>query len=77
MQAKQYGARSVEPSAEVIRELELPLRNMEYTIHAYLMDNGNRLDAETRVLLAGLRDSLALVAYRTQKPEKEYQASGA
>ena len=36
--------------------VQIPLDNLAYTVEAYLMANGARLDFETRLLLAGVRD---------------------
>lgn len=46
----------------VIRELHLPLCNLEYTVEQYLLSHGQRLDTETRLLLAGVRDCLSHLA---------------
>lgn len=43
-------------------DVELPLKNIEFTIQQYLMAHGARLDTETRVLLAGIRDSVGRIA---------------
>ncbi|MEM7507779.1 MAG: hypothetical protein AAF415_13640 [Pseudomonadota bacterium] len=45
--------------------LQLPLKNMEFTIQQYLLDHGLRLDCETRYLLAQLRDGLSGIAEQT------------
>jgi len=45
-------------SAEALRRVELPLRDLEYNIEAYLLANGARLDTGTRRFLAQLRDAL-------------------
>lgn len=52
--------------AEVMTGIEMPLANAEFTIEAYLLANGTRLDAETRLLLAGVRDCLHNVAQSTR-----------
>lgn len=43
-------------------DVELPLKNIEFTIQQYLMAHGARLDTETRVLLAGIRDCVGRIA---------------
>ncbi|MEL6217238.1 MAG: hypothetical protein AAFR79_02045 [Pseudomonadota bacterium] len=52
-----------------ISSIRLPLENLEYTLEQYLMDNGCRLDVETRILLAGVRDCVARVAVSTRRLE--------
>jgi hypothetical protein len=48
--------------AEVVSDVQIPLDNLAYTVEAYLMANGARLDVETRLLLAGVRDCAGRVA---------------
>ncbi len=48
--------------AEVVSDVQLPLDNLAFTVEAYLMANGARLDTETRYLLAGIRDCAGRVA---------------
>ena len=43
-------------------DVQLTLKNLEYTIEQYLMANGTRLDLQTRLLLAGVRDCVGQVA---------------
>ena len=43
-------------------DVEIPLKNIEFTIQEYLMAHGARLDTETRILLAGIRDCVGRVA---------------
>lgn len=43
-------------------DVELPLKNIEFTIQQYLMAHGARLDTETRLLLAGVRDCVGRIA---------------
>ena len=57
-QEKTEGARL----AEVVSDVQLPLDNLAYTVEAYLMANGQRLDFETRLLLATVRDCAGRVA---------------
>ena len=48
--------------AKVVSDVQMPLDNLSYTIEAYLLANGSRLDTETRFLLAGIRDCADRVA---------------
>ena len=45
-----------------LQDVEIPLKNIEFTIQEYLMAHGARLDTDTRVLLAGIRDCVGRVA---------------
>lgn len=45
-----------------LQDVELPLKNLEFTIHEYLMAHGARLDTDTRMLLAGIRDCVGQIA---------------
>ena len=45
-----------------LQDVEIPLKNIEFTIQEYLMAHGARLDTDTRVLLAGIRDCVGKVA---------------
>lgn len=47
---------------DVVSDIQIPLDNLAYTIEAYLLANGSRLDTETRFLLAGIRDCADQVA---------------
>ena len=52
--------------------MQLPLENVEYALEQYLLEHGQRLDTETRILLAGIRDCVGRVAVsarRLSKPE--------
>ena len=40
---------SNDPVTHAVVGVQLPLENVEYTIEQYLLDNGQRLDTETRV----------------------------
>lgn len=51
----------------VMSDVQMPLENVEYTIEQYLLANGNRLDTETRCLLAGVRDCVGRVAGSTRR----------
>ena len=59
------------PPAEILGDVEIPLKNIEYTIQQYLMANGARLDTDTRVLLAGIRDCVGRVAGNTRELAKQ------
>ena len=52
---------------EVICSLQLPLENVEYALERYLLDNGQRLDTDTRILLAGIRDCIGRVAVSARR----------
>jgi len=52
---------------EVIGAVQLPLENVEYALDQYLLANGQRLDTETRVLLAGIRDCVGRVAVSARR----------
>ena len=51
---------------EVMSAVQLPLENVEFALEQYLLVNGPRLDAETRSLLAGVRDCLGRVVVSTR-----------
>jgi hypothetical protein len=52
---------------EVICAVQLPLENVEYALDQYLLDHGPRLDTETRVLLAGVRDCVGRVVVSARR----------
>lgn len=52
---------------EVLSSVQLPLENIEYTLDQYLLEHGQRLDVETRMLLATIRDSIGRVAVTTRR----------
>jgi len=52
---------------QVMTSVQIPLENIEFTIEHYLLENGCRLDTETRFLLARVRDSVARVAVSTRR----------
>lgn len=60
--------RQAEPSdgqdrvEQLMARIQMPLENIEYTIQEYLLQNGARLDPETRFLLARVRDSVGRIA---------------
>ena len=47
---------------EMLDGVAIPLTNVELTIEQYLLQNGARLDNQTRVLLAGVRDCVSRAA---------------
>lgn len=63
-----------EGHAALLREVQLPLENIAFTLDQHLLANAPQLDLETRILLAGIRDSIDRVAEasrRLQRPETE------
>jgi hypothetical protein len=52
---------------EVMSTVQLPLENVEFALDQYLLSNGQRLDTETRVLLARLRDCVGRVVVSTRR----------
>ena len=46
---------------EVMGRVQLPLENVEFALEQYLLAHGQRLDTETRILLAGVRDCVGRV----------------
>ena len=52
---------------EVISAVQLPLANVEYALEQYLLAHGQRLDIETRVLLAGVRDCVGRVVVSARR----------
>ncbi len=59
--------RSAERLEEALAKIRLPLENVEFTIEQFLLENGCRLDTETRMLLAGVRDCVGRVAVSTRR----------
>lgn len=51
----------------MIDSVQLPLENAEFALDQYLLANGQRLDTETRVLLAGVRDCIGRVVVSTRR----------
>ena len=62
---------------EVIGAMQLPLENVEYALEQYLLDNGARLDTETRVLLAGVRDCIGRVVVSARRLSRATGGTGA
>lgn len=54
---------------EALASIRLPLENLEFTLEQYLMQHGCRLDTQTRMLLAGVRDCVGRVAVSTRRLE--------
>ncbi len=52
---------------EVIGTVQLPLENVEFALDQYLLAHGQRLDTETRVLLAGVRDCVGRVVVSARR----------
>ncbi len=52
---------------EVICAVQLPLENVEFALEQYLLAHGQRLDTETRVLLAGVRDCVGRVVVSARR----------
>lgn len=63
---------------EVMSAVQMPLENVAFALEQYLLANGQRLDAETRALLAGTRDCVGRVAVTTRRLVKhECERTGA
>jgi hypothetical protein len=68
-----FMARQAEPADtddrfdHLMANVLMPLENIEFTIEQYLMENGARIDPETRFLLARVRDSVARAAVSTRR----------
>ena len=52
---------------EVMSGVQLPLENVEFALEQYLLSHGQRLDTETRILLAGVRDCVGRVVVSTRR----------
>ncbi len=55
------------PDCDRISEVQLPLENVEFALEQYLLSHGQRLDTETRVLLAGVRDCVGRVVVSARR----------
>lgn len=62
---------------EVMSAVQLPLENVEFALEQYLLANGQRLDAETRALLAGVRDCIGRVVDSARRLSREERDAGA
>jgi hypothetical protein len=56
--------------------VQLPLENVEFALDQYLLAHGQRLDIETRVMLAGVRDCVGQVVASARRLLRE-EAGGA
>ncbi|MDH3665796.1 MAG: hypothetical protein OEN23_02595 [Paracoccaceae bacterium] len=56
---------------QVLSRVQLPLSNAEYALEQFLLSNGPRLDTETRMLLAGVRDCIGRVALSARRLTEE------
>lgn len=61
---------------DMTASVQLPLENIEYTIEQYLLAHGARLDPDTRLLLARIRDSVARIAVSCRRIEGREEGSG-
>ena len=52
---------------EVLSGVQLPLENVEFALEQYLLSHGQRLDVETRILLAGVRDCVGRVVVSARR----------
>ncbi len=62
---------------KVMRGVQLPLENVEFTLEQYLLAHGQRLDTETRVLLAGVRDCVGRVVVSARRLSRDDRAGAA
>ncbi len=62
---------------EVIGAVQLPLENVEFALDQYLLAHGQRLDTETRVLLAGVRDCVGRVVVSARRLSRDDRAGAA
>ncbi|HUV32812.1 MAG TPA: hypothetical protein VMW31_04500 [Devosiaceae bacterium] len=60
---------------EVLSGVQLPLENVEFALEQYLLENGQRLDTETRILLAGVRDCVGRVVVSARRLSRSEQTS--
>lgn len=56
---------------QVLGRVQLPLSNAEFALEQFLMSNGPRLDTETRMVLAGVRDCINHVAVSVRRLSDE------
>ena len=56
---------------EVMSAVQLPLANVEFALEQYLLSHGQRLDTETRILLATVRDCVGRVAVSTRRLSRD------
>ncbi len=62
---------------EVISAVQLPLENVEFALEQYLLAHGQRLDTETRDLLAGVRDCVGRVVVSARRLSRDDRAGAA
>ena len=62
---------------EVMSAVQLPLENVEFALEQYLLSHGQRLDGETRALLAGVRDCVGRVVVSARRLSRREQAGPA
>ena len=60
---------------EVLSGVQLPLENVEFALEQYLLENSQRLDTETRILLAGVRDCVGRVVVSARRLSHGEQTS--
>ena len=72
---KRVVAPEVDQVRDVVAGIELPLMNAEFAIEEYLLENGPRLDTETRILLAAVRDCLQDVSDSTRRLTRQRTAA--
>jgi len=60
---------------EVMSRVQLPLENVEFALEQYLLANGQRLDTETRILLAGVRDCVGRVVVSARRLSRSERAA--
>lgn len=51
-----------EQLSELLCDVRIPIENLAFALDQYILQRGRQLDAETRALLAGVRNSLDQVA---------------
>ena len=62
---------------EVMSGVQLPLENVEFALEQYLLAHGQRLDTETRILLAGVRDCVGRVVVSARRLSRDDRAGAA
>ena len=62
---------------EVMSGVQLPLENVEFALEQYLLAHGQRLDTETRILLAGVRDCVGRVVVSARRLSRDDSAGAA
>ena len=72
---QEFTSGGTDPVVDVVANIEMPILNAEFAIQSYLLANGRRLDAETRTLLAGVRDCLHRVTDTTRTVTRRQKIS--